>query len=172
MTKFEAWDNSYYIVVSKDYQHAHQVMEGDVLYGYEKYSPRMSGEEAWEKFEAHVKQGKHFDVYRFTEEYEEFVLFAMINSAEEEEILAYSKSNTLSDALWGYNYKTGVELEAEEVQSIWEMKVAKDGDWYLVSPHTVKLCKLTESDGDKTLIRYINDHTGCLVRSEEWTRKL
>ena len=74
MTKFEAWDNSYYIVVSKDYEHTHQVQE--------------------------------------------------------------------------------------------------DEDWYMVTPHWVKLRKVTESDGDKTLIRYINDHTGCVVRSEEWRRKL
>lgn len=172
MTKFEAWDNSYYIVVSKDYEHTHQVQEDDVLYGYEKYCPRMSGEEAWEKFEADIKQGKHFDIYHFEEEYEEFVLFAMINSAEEEEILAYSKGNVLSDALWGYDYKTGVELEAGEVQSLWEEQVQEDEDWYMVTPHWVKLRKVTESDGDKTLIRYINDHTGCVVRSEEWRRKL
>lgn len=171
MTKFVAWDKSYFVVVSKDNIHAHQVQKEDVLYGIKKYCPRMCAGEAWEQFEAHVKANKHFDAYHYTEEYEEFVLFAMINSVEVEEILAYSKNNTFSDALWGYNYKTDVELNAQEVQEVWESEVAKNEDWYLASPHTVKLRKLTESDGDETKIRYINDYTGCCVRSELWRRE-
>lgn len=170
MTKFVAWDNSYFVVVSKDYQHAHQVQKDDVLYGIERYCPRMSAEEAWERFSSHVKAGKHFDVYHYTEEYEEFVLFAFLNSTTEEEILAYSKMNNINDACWGYDYKEGLELNAQEVASNWEM-AASDEDWYLVSPHTVKLLKLTESDGNETKIRYINEYTGCCVRSEVWKRE-
>lgn len=162
--------NEYEVICKGSFNTVYEVCPDQVLYGRKLFEGRIGATEAYNKMFQDYNDGKYFIREEMYEEDEEFILFALVNVAENQEILGYGKHNNVNDVLFGYDFINSVQFDASEVVDVWN-ESENNPDWYLVAPHKVILRKVTKKRDGVETIDYYNDYSGICVRSEQWTRK-